>query len=95
MRDARLLAAASRALSQREREQKAAAKRATEATPPPSGVEVVAAMKQSRDARTKLLEEIQRRLARISASGTRGDLDRLAGALSLYELRIERRETKL
>ena len=97
-RDDRPLAAARQYLRQREREQKAAAKRAAAAPdvpappPPPSGVEMVAATRKSRDARTALLERIQQQVERIVGRSSMGDLQRLADALSLHERRLVRRD---
>jgi hypothetical protein len=100
-RDDRPLASARRYLRQREREQKAAAKRADEAPaapvplpPLPSGVEVVAAIRRSRDARTKVLEQIRQQVERITENSTISDLHHLAGTLSLYERRIARRNDR-
>jgi len=86
-RDDRPLAAASQYLREREREQKAAAKRAakTPSPPPLSGVEYVAAMRRSVDARTKLLEQIRQQFERIAGNSNLASLRRLADILSLFE----------
>lgn len=87
------LSGARQALRQREREQKAAAKRAAETPPvsPLSGPEYVAALRQSADKRTKLLEQIQQQVERIAGNSTIAGLAQLVGTLSLYERRIARR----
>ena len=105
--DAKPLAPARRNLSRLARERKAAAKReaavrrdveafaAGQPVPPgPSGVEAVAAVRQSVDARTKLLEQIRQQVERILGQSSTGDLKRLTDALSLHERRFTRRERR-
>jgi hypothetical protein len=89
------LSGARQALRQREREQKAAAKRAAETPPAPplSGPEYVTALRKSVDARTKRLDLLRRQFERVAGNSSIPQLDQLAGMLSLYERRTARRNT--